>query len=224
MSTTGYTQNNSHDATVNDTERAIRMSRSQFSNNIKIGGNNICCAVDRSAVLDVYDEALRRINTCDRDRDRIQIASETNRKVKVILQKLDVEPDDIVFSTVGQILKPLEPQYANPRIEWEKDEYGYRTQWRITAWRKDGWPHEYPRNAIWAELHGNEKLVGRSRMSDREIRERMNEEDKWEAGVCLHSIHVPEYVVAVRGNGQSENGDKIEDLNDYDGIGIENDD
>ncbi|KAF2129239.1 hypothetical protein P153DRAFT_15915 [Dothidotthia symphoricarpi CBS 119687] len=145
---------------------SLRESRARFATKIKVGGDQSVCALDRSAVLDVYQEALKNISPANYQ----QITSETNLKVKTILNIRPAEPDDLVFSTVGALLRPLDPQYADPRIEYEHDLYGYRAAWRLDAWRKQGWPHEYPRGAVEAEKtenaqppHGRGSLANRDR-------------------------------------------------------------
>lgn len=75
-----------------------------------------------------------------------------------------------MFSSAGQVLAPLEPQYANPRIE--DDAHGYRMQWRLDAWRREGWPGRYPREAVQRERRGGERLVGEGGLGVLEMRRR----------------------------------------------------
>lgn len=124
----------------------------------------------RSAAIDIFDEALAVLKK--RPEDHVRIASEAERKISVTLGVMDADADDMVFMN-GQLLKPIEPQYANPRIpgpmtltedkkkkeKEDHDNYKWHAQSRLEAWRTDGWPATYPENAINAEIRKGGKLV-----------------------------------------------------------------
>jgi hypothetical protein len=115
--------------------------------------------------MNIYEEALNFFGSGKQDKLDKQIASEANWKAKIILGALEASPEDPAFSTVGQILKPLEPQYAHPRLSAKEDDYGRRAQWWLNAWRKEGWPAVHPKEAIRHEAE-KERLVA----TEREIR------------------------------------------------------
>ncbi|KAH7356121.1 hypothetical protein BKA66DRAFT_403240, partial [Pyrenochaeta sp. MPI-SDFR-AT-0127] len=143
-----YALSSHRDSTaVTDSEKTAYMlleARDRFSKGIPIDGNHLCYSVDRAAVLDVYCEALEKIN---RENHRL-VLFETTLKVKTILGLRSAEPHDIAFACGGMLLKPIEPQYAEPRIEFDDDQEGYRMAWRLKAWRKEGWPDKYPIEAV----------------------------------------------------------------------------
>lgn len=130
------------------TARQLREARDRFAKKIPVEGNKLCYSADRSAVLDVYRQALASIDA----QNHTLILSEATLKVKVILGIRKAAPHDVVFTTGGVLLKPLEPQYAEPRIQSRDDTNGYRATWRLIAWRKEGWPTDYPKAAVDREL------------------------------------------------------------------------
>lgn len=138
--------------------------------------------LDRRAVVNIYDEALAALSKAPSDHERI--ATECTRKTRVVLGLTTAEPEDGVFHPEGQLLRPLEPQYAEPRITHDDDDCAYRAQWRLNAWRRDGWPRMYPTNAIKREAQEpDEKLVGRGAISDARLMIKMHEDARmWEDG------------------------------------------
>lgn len=136
----------------------LEVLRNRFASTVSISNDHPkCCAVDRAAVLAVYAEALDKLNAENYE----QISTEVRRKTRVILGLTSADPEDSVFvgsTTGGSLLSPLEPQYSEPRIEFKDDEYQRLVHRRISAWRKDGWPKAYPRNAIKYEAQTREAL------------------------------------------------------------------
>ncbi|USP76143.1 hypothetical protein yc1106_03417 [Curvularia clavata] len=106
-----------------------------------------CCPRDRSAVLQIYTEALdpEKINCKNHE----EIYAEAHAKIRIILSIASAGPRNDVF--YKGLLSPIEPLYARPRIEFRKDKYSHRAATRIQEWRNDGWPYRYPKNAIEAE-------------------------------------------------------------------------
>jgi hypothetical protein len=120
--------------------------------------------ITRAAVLDVFKQALEAVATYPQK--HAQIAAEATRKVAIILDIITADPDDPVFLLAGQLLSPLEPHYANPRIsevevrakprhqksrkdsETQEDHYAHRAQYRLESWKAEGWPEKYPRKAV----------------------------------------------------------------------------
>ncbi|KAF1846448.1 uncharacterized protein K460DRAFT_406651 [Cucurbitaria berberidis CBS 394.84] len=98
----------------------LRKSRDRFAMKIPIGGNDICFLVDRAAVLDIYAQAIATVGP----KNHKQINFEATLKIKTILGIRQAEPHDVVFASGGMFLTPLEPQYAEPRIEFGDDEGG----------------------------------------------------------------------------------------------------
>jgi hypothetical protein len=145
----------------------IQRQKDQFATKSSDCEDDICNAVDRSAVLHIYNNAMGRLR--DIPDKHHQIASECNLKVRIVLGLLNADPDHPAFLAAGQLLSPLEPQYANPRIDPGDDDCSYRAQWRLKCWRKEGWPVTYPGKAIKIELT-SERLVGRNSMTDAELR------------------------------------------------------
>jgi hypothetical protein len=174
-----------HDHTITPAEKTaleLRRTSTRFAIKIKIEGDDTCCTVDRAAVLAVYQDALKALELPHNEQHHQRILSEATRKVQIVLGIVSAPPMDSAFLTPGQLLKPLEPQYAEPRISSEEDNYGYRAQWRLRAWRKDGWPDRYPTEAVKWELEGDEKLTGRKRMSNQEMAKRWQEEEMKDEG------------------------------------------
>jgi hypothetical protein len=162
------------------TSTSLRETRHRFSKKpsepTKDDEERVFFALDRRAVLNVYDEAILRLGT--QPEKHIQIAAECTRKVRVILGIINADPTDPVFTTTGQLLAPLEPQYANPRIGFADDQEGHRAQWRLERWKKEGWPDEYPAKAVRREeKEKGERLVGIGRVKGERLRKRSQEED-----------------------------------------------
>ncbi|KAF1919881.1 hypothetical protein BDU57DRAFT_570017 [Ampelomyces quisqualis] len=160
----------------------IRETRLRFARGTPDHGGDHCTALDRRTVLDIYAQALGQLSSAPEK--HIQIAAECTRKVRVVLSLITADPDDIVFLTAGQLLSPLEPQYANPRIERGDDQYGYRAQWRLHAWRREGWPGKYPGKAIEREMKTKgEGLVGKGKVSDAALKQKfLTRNGMWEDG------------------------------------------
>ena len=117
-------------------------------------GNPRCSNLDRSAVLAVYQEALVRLEHVS-EIDARKINLEVVSKVSTILDLRIAEPNDPVFSTKDTFLSPLEPHYAHPRLEYydreqnQRDDSYYRAGIvRLTEWRREGWPKNYPAKAV----------------------------------------------------------------------------
>jgi hypothetical protein len=159
------------------TANSLRETRHRFAQKVPSGDDEQKhAALDRQNVLAVYTQALAQLHSIPNK--HIQIAAECTRKVRVILGIVSADPPDPVFTTNGQLLAPLEPQYANPRLEARDDPECYRAQWRLNRWRKEGWPHRYPTEAVRREeMVKGEKLVGRGRMSTEMLRRRSQMED-----------------------------------------------
>ncbi len=126
------------------TAAELRCARDRFAAGVQLEGNRLCYVADRAATLAVYQEALAKIDS----QNHHQIHSEANIKIKTVLGIRQAEADDIVFAAGGMLLSPLEPQYAEPRIEFADDLYGYKAACRLKAWRTNGWPNTYPHNAV----------------------------------------------------------------------------
>jgi hypothetical protein len=164
------------------TSLKIRETRRLFAQGTPEDGKADCAPLDRRAVLDIYAQALEKLGTLPHKHE--QIAAECARKVGVVLGMINPKPCDPVFTTSGQLLKPLQPQYAHPRIWTKEDEYGYRAQWRLEAWRREGWPEKYPGQAVSCEASGKaERLVGRGSLRNAEMRRRVvDDHSLWEDG------------------------------------------
>ena len=141
---------------VSDSSRTadrLRSSRDRFAAGVPLGGNRLCYNVDRAATLAIYREVLSKVKASNHR----QIQSEANVKIQTVLGIRKAEADDIVFAVGGMLLSPLEPQYAEPRIEYADDPYGHKAVWRLKAWRKAGWPNVYPSVAV----ENEKKVVGK---------------------------------------------------------------
>lgn len=165
-----------------ETASNLRETQRLFAKGTPDHGGDHCTALDRLTVLEIYAQALDKLSSAPEE--HVQIAVECARKVRIVLSTIDADPDDTVFSTLGQLLSPLEPLYANPRIDRGDDQYGYRAQWRLHAWRKEGWPKTYPLKAVEREARiTGEGLVGKGKMSDKTIKKRMlSTNEMWEDG------------------------------------------
>ncbi|RAR08232.1 hypothetical protein DDE83_006073 [Stemphylium lycopersici] len=130
-------------SSLQQTIARLREERLRFTKRIPADLNNkVCCPRDRGAVLDVYTEAQGKISPQNHE----QIYEEANIKIRTILGINKVWPNDPVFTKM--FLRPIEPLYAKPRIEFRNDKYGHRAAMRIQEWRKDGWPGRFPENAV----------------------------------------------------------------------------
>jgi hypothetical protein len=164
-----------------ETATRLRETQRRFSQGVPLGGDENCAGIDRQLVLGIYNEALSILSKLP-DK-HTQIAAECARKTRVILGIISADPDDTVFTLAGQLLKPLEPQYANPRLDTVVDEFGALAQWRLNAWRKDGWPEQYPAGAVKKETQRGQSLVdreGNQSMKDGRMLEAVyNDEEMW---------------------------------------------
>ncbi|KAH4186455.1 hypothetical protein HBH70_157640 [Parastagonospora nodorum] len=165
-----------------ETAMRLRETQRRFSQGVPLGGDENCAGIDRQLVLGIYNEALSILSKLP-DK-HTQIAAECARKTRVILGIISADPDDTVFTLAGQLLKPLEPQYANPRLDTGMDGFGALAQWRLNAWRKDGWPEQYPAGAVKKETRRGESLVdheGNQSMKDGKMLEVVyNDEEMWD--------------------------------------------
>jgi len=160
----------------------LRDKRDRFARQIEISNwNKLCCAVDRATVISIYNEALQIIAQWDTHRSTVQInyahdagsleqhnierynqlEQEVDSKVKIALGVTSARPDHAVFSN-RMLLQPLEPRYATPRIEYHNDPNQYHSEWRLEAWRKDGWPEKYPAKAIKSEIRAGTRVSGKA--------------------------------------------------------------
>jgi hypothetical protein len=157
-------------------------ARRRFAKGTHVDKESKCAPTDRQLVLDIYNRALSALPRLPKD--HTQIEAECNRKVRVVLGIVSADPDDPVFTTNGQLLKPLEPQYANPRLSHSEDPYGRLAHWRLSAWREDGWPARYPAQALRAEKKRGQQLVdenGTQKMKDRAMLNKVIEDQEmWE--------------------------------------------
>lgn len=144
----------------------LRDLRDRFVKKIALSEKNDPCNMwDRAATLAVISEA---ISIAHKVKNPAQLYSEVIMKMGIILGVGKAQPTDFVF-TNKMLLKPLEPQYAIPRIDAAKDGYGYRADWRLQAWRRNGWPDAYPDKAVREERDGKPLM----RMKDSELLESM---------------------------------------------------
>ena len=164
-----------------ETATRLRETRRRFSGGVPVGGDENCAGADRRSVLGVYSDALSKLSE-HRDM-HMQIAVECTRRTRVILGLITADPDDAVFTEIGQILKPLEPQYANPRLESVVDQSGLLAYSRRTAWQKEGWPERYPAGAVKEETQRGHRLVdhsGNQSMTDgKMLKAALEDEDMW---------------------------------------------
>lgn len=130
--------------TPQDVRSDILNARNSFAATIPVKGNEICYGPDRAAVLRVYQQALEKLTATNHK----QVRAEVSVKIKTILCLRDAEPEDIVFTSKGMVLSPLEPQYAEPRIDFMNDQLGYTATKRLNKWRREGWPDKFPKQAI----------------------------------------------------------------------------
>ena len=125
------------------TKNLLREELIRFQREIPLDiKSNICCPPDRSAVIIIYNKALSRIAP-DNHSD---IYAEAKSKINIILGLSKAKYTDPAFTE--RLLPPLEPMYADPRIEYSSDPYGRHAHWRLNAWRKERWPLFLPVRAI----------------------------------------------------------------------------
>ncbi|KAF1928085.1 uncharacterized protein M421DRAFT_5733 [Didymella exigua CBS 183.55] len=142
--------------------------RARFINHNPIGFHPRCSSVDRSAVLVVYNEALVKLEHAS-NIDAIKIYLEVKTKVSTILDLREAKPDDAVFYIKSAFLSPLEPHYAQPRLDYydrgfsDGDDSFYRSGiGRLVEWRKGGWPNIYPAEAVEREMRERERRASMS--------------------------------------------------------------
>lgn len=136
--------------------------RNRFAAHNALLDNPRCSAVDRRAVLAVYNEALGKLEHISA-LDAHKINLEVVAKVSVILDLCIAKPEDAVFYCKDSLLAPLEPQYAQPRLDYYArgvmDDSFYWTGFtRLREWRKEGWPHVYPERAVEKERMDMERI------------------------------------------------------------------
>lgn len=171
-----------HDiAPAEETATRICENRRCFSGGVPLGGDENCAGIDRQLVLGIYTEALSKLS--ELPEKHIQIAAECARKTRVILGIVPADPDDTVFTRAGQLLTLVEPQYANPRLDSAVDQFGMLAHWRLNAWRDDGWPEQYPAEAVKKETQRGQRLVdhmGNQSMTDGKMLEAVyDNEEMW---------------------------------------------
>ncbi|EDU45642.1 hypothetical protein L13192_03545 [Pyrenophora tritici-repentis] len=155
--------------TLAETADLLRKERTRFLNKVPVDLNStLCYPPDRSAVILVYDTALSRISA----NNHLNIYVEAKSKINIIIGLNKVRCTDPAFKQ--GILPPLEPMYAGPRIEYNKDPYGRHAQWRLNAWRKDRWPLFLP-----VEAMKRERVMKNRTLEVGEERWKLDEED-WE--------------------------------------------
>jgi hypothetical protein len=122
-----------------------------------------CSNVDRSAVIKVYNEALVKLEHAA-NIDAIKIHLEVKMKVSTILDLRKAAPHDTVFYTKGAFLSPLEPHYAQPRLDYYNrgtgrgdDGYYWAGIRRLREWKNGGWPNVYPEKAVEREMRDRER-------------------------------------------------------------------
>lgn len=131
------------------------------------GFHTRCSNIDRSAVIAVYNEALIELEHKD-NIDANKIHLEVKTKVSTILDLREAASDDAVFYAKGAFLSPLEPQYAQPRLDYYDrgsgvgDDSFYWTGFkRLREWRKAGWPKAYPKTAVEREMRERKRRRNR---------------------------------------------------------------
>ncbi|OSS45151.1 hypothetical protein B5807_09213 [Epicoccum nigrum] len=138
-------------------------ARNSFAARNPAADNPRCSALDRAAVLAVYNEALRRVeHMCKRDVQALD--EEVTKKVETILDLRCAEVEDAVFYVDSAFLRPLEPQYAQPRLDYYdrgkgegSDGYGRAAWMRLREWRGEGWPRVVPVRAVEREKRERER-------------------------------------------------------------------
>ncbi|KAF3003698.1 hypothetical protein E8E13_008916 [Curvularia kusanoi] len=133
---------------------SLLSGRNNFAASNEPIDNPRCSNIDRSAVLAVYNEAITRLEHVS-EHDARRIENEGKLKISTILDIRTAQPEDEVFFSATAFLSPLEPQYAQPRVDYydrggvdEDDSYGRVAGMRLREWRREGWPRKYPRGAV----------------------------------------------------------------------------
>ncbi|KAH6861967.1 hypothetical protein AA0118_g11173 [Alternaria tenuissima] len=120
-------------------------SRLRFIKKVPIDPrSDLCSPRDRRAALAVYDEAIENIK--NGKGHHIDVETEAEAKIETILGIRSAAPSHLVFQK--NLLLPIDPTYAEPRIEASDDTLGYHASWRLHEWRQDGWPALIPGRAI----------------------------------------------------------------------------
>ncbi|CAN9222702.1 unnamed protein product [Alternaria alternata] len=120
-------------------------SRLRFIKKVPIDPrSDLCSPRDRRAALSVYDEAIENIK--NGKGHHIDVETEAEAKIETILGIRSAAPSHLVFQK--NLLLPIDPSYAEPRIEASDDTLGYHASWRLHEWRQDGWPALIPGRAI----------------------------------------------------------------------------
>ena len=148
-------------------------ARNSFAARNPAVDNPRCSAPDRSAVLDVYNQALRRVEHMS-NLDASRLNKEVTNKVKTILDLRHAEAGDPVFYADSMFLAPLEPKYAQPRLDYYdrgegSDGYGRAAWMRLTEWRRDGWPHFSPTRAVEREGEERERRKRQGKTVDEDL-------------------------------------------------------
>jgi hypothetical protein len=141
--TSGMRRSDTEQARVDLHEKRLRFTKQTPTDH----ESKICSPRDRRAALGVYDEAIEKI----RNTNYLEIVPEADYKIRVILGITKAHASATVFQKKEQHLSPIEPQYAEPRIEWNEDAFSYHATWRLQEWRDDGWPDRFPDKAIQKE-------------------------------------------------------------------------
>lgn len=165
----------------------IENLRARFIRSIPRGFDHRCSNLDRSAVIAVYNEALIALEHAS-NIDAIKIHLEAKTKISTILDLRKAAPNDAVFYKRGAFLKPLDPHYAQPRLDYYdrgtgagNDSYYWTGVKRLKEWRKAGWPNVYPEKAVEREITERQRRQGMSKLQTHEerLRERTADSLDW---------------------------------------------
>ncbi|KAJ4336839.1 hypothetical protein N0V87_005053 [Didymella glomerata] len=147
----------------------IENLRTRFINSNPKGFDHRCSNLDRSAVIAVYNETLLELEHTS-NIDVLKIHLEVKIKVSTILDLRKAAPNDAVFYTKGSFLSPLEPHYAQPRLDYYdrgngngNDSFYWTGINRLKEWRKGGWPKVYPEKAVERETRERQRRKGMSK-------------------------------------------------------------
>ncbi|KAJ4410844.1 hypothetical protein N0V91_001773 [Didymella pomorum] len=169
----------------------IENLRARFIKQNRKGFHARCSNIDRSAVIAVYNEALIELEHTS-NIDAIEIQLEAKKKVSTILDIRKAAPDDAVFYATGAFLSPLEPHYAQPRLDYYDrdngdghDAFYWTGIKRLKEWRKGGWPRVYPAKAIEREMRERPrmKLMTKLQINAELVRARTVDSLDWGAEV-----------------------------------------
>lgn len=120
-------------------------SRLRFIKQVPIDlKSELCSPRDRRAALAVYNEAIEASKSTNAN--HLDVETEAEARIETILGIKRADPSDRVFQK--SLLLPIDPMYAEPRIEASEDGLSYHASWRLHEWRRDGWPGSYPGRAI----------------------------------------------------------------------------